>query len=268
MNKQVKDTIINNQDLINNNEFQELYSRLHDTSYSKELTEILLRAGIDPTPYFKSIPPYSYYESTLTDIKLSSNCKKIGEYAFFNSSIKSVNLDDVDEIGLKAFSYSEVTSISIKPNCLMGLSAFDFCENLSKVEFLGKQTIPTYCFMNCSQLKDVKFNSTFDLQSGSFYHCKSLKNIDLENCLSLSDKALAGTAIEYVRIGEHCVFIADSVFKDCNNLKTITIMSEDTQLSPNFWTNNFPVRINCYEHSLVFKQLSEMNNPFIHIDFL
>ena len=136
MNKQVSDVIINNQDLINNNEFQELYSKLHDTSYAKELTEILLRAGIDPTPYFKSIPPYSYYESTLTDIKLSSNCKKIGEYAFFNSSIKSVNLDDVDEIGLKAFSYSEVTSISIKPNCWIGLAAFNSCKNLSVLSLI------------------------------------------------------------------------------------------------------------------------------------
>ena len=89
----------------------------------------------------------SYNASFLRSIVLPSTIKTIGEYAFSNPNIISVNLNEgLESIGLRSFSYSKITSIII-PSSLQSFSynshTFWKCDMLRCIFYLGN-TAPLY----------------------------------------------------------------------------------------------------------------------------
>ena len=270
MEKQVENVIVNNPELIENNEFQELYCKLHDTSYSRDLTDVLMKAGIDPIPYFTKIPPYCCYESTLLDnVKLNPECVKIGEYAFFNSTVATIPLEHIYDIGTKAFCGSSIENVKIDTHCILSRHSFADCVLLKTVSFSDDITVLWGCFENCISLTDVHFDKKCSLEVNSFSGCTQLQNINLENCVGILDNALRGTAVEKVTLGEECKFVGSNVFAECKKLKQITLLNKNVQLDAmSFWSDNTPVIVKCYKGSYAHEQLDKMNNPFIYIEFI
>ena len=270
MEKQVENVIVSNPDLIENNEFQELYRRLHDTSYSRDLTEVLMQAGINPTPYFTSIPPYCFYSSELLDnVQLNPECVKIAEYAFYKASVKNINLENIYEFGTKAFCGSKIEHVKIDTTCILSRHTFAECTMLKTVEFTNDATIIWGSFEKCTSLTDVHFGARCSLEVNAFAGCVNLQHINLENCIGLLDQALKQTAIEEVTIGPECKFIGSSVFSGCKNLKQITLLNKNVQLDAmSFWDNNKAVTVKCHKGSYAHEQLDKMSNPFIYVEFI
>lgn len=270
MEKQVEKVIIENPELIENNEFQELYCKLHDTSYSRDLTEVLMKAGIDPIPYFTSIPPYCCYGlSSIDNVRLNPECVKIGEYAFYQSSVRSINLENIYEIGTKSFSGSSIEHVKIDTHCILSRHSFAECASLKTADFAEDITLIWGCFEKCTSLTDVHFDKKCSLEVNAFTGCTQLQNINLENCVGILDNALKGTAIEEVTLGAECKFVGSNVFAGCKKLKQITLLNKNVQLDAmSFWSDSTPVTVKCHKGSYAHEQLDKMNNPFIYIEFI
>lgn len=105
MNTNIKTFIEENIDLINSNQFDELYKKLSVWDKGK-LSDVLIKAGINFLSFMKKIPNECFYYSTeVTALIIPENIERIGNCAFINSSLTSVSIpNSVASIGSYAFS--------------------------------------------------------------------------------------------------------------------------------------------------------------------
>ncbi len=272
MNTVIYDTIVKNKELINNNQFQELYNQLYDSKNTAELTKVLLEAGINPAPYFnKRIPSFCFYDTDLTNIELNSSCSQIGDYSFYEAAVKNIDLKNINQIGISSFERCKVEHLDIG-NCIIRDSAFRYCNRLKSLD-CKDVVIQQSGFAKCTSLTDVKVSSVGPgsgwLGKFAFSGCSQLKNINLEYFSQFGNRALQGTAIEEVTLGNECIHVDSNVFKNCKQLKKITCLSGKTNLNKDtFWTDEQQLTIVCLRNSEVHDQLNSMNNPFISIEFI
>lgn len=118
MKKSLKNFIEENIELIENGEFEVIYSDLDaDFRYTLigDFTEALIKAGIDPAKYMKEIPPHYLGGTSLRSYTIPNNIAAIGEYAFsgYNGLTEVVIPSTVTSIGAYTFRYChELRSIT------------------------------------------------------------------------------------------------------------------------------------------------------------
>lgn len=118
MKKSLKNFIEENIELIENGEFEVIYSDLDaDFRYTLigDFTEALIKAGIDPAKYMKEIPPHYLGGTSLRSYTIPNNITAIGEYAFsgYNGLTEVVIPSTVTSIGAYTFRYChELRSIT------------------------------------------------------------------------------------------------------------------------------------------------------------
>lgn len=118
MKKSLKNFIEENIELIENGEFEVIYSDLDaDFRYTfiGDFTEALIKAGIDPAKYMKEIPPHYLGGTSLRSYTIPNNITAIGEYAFsgYNGLTEVVIPSTVTSIGAYTFRYChELRSIT------------------------------------------------------------------------------------------------------------------------------------------------------------
>lgn len=129
----IKKFIEANKELINNNQFDELYKLASDELYFSQstgtLTRVLLSVGIDPLQYMNEIPYcYLYSQSPVTHFEIPSNIELIGGSAFSMCE--------------------ELISVNFGSNVVrVENGAFSDCSNLTKVELNnGLERISQYAF--------------------------------------------------------------------------------------------------------------------------
>lgn len=268
MNNIIYDIIVKNRELIENNQFQEVYNKLYDSKNTAELTNVLLEAGINPASYFnKRVPSFCFYETDLTNIELDPSCSQIGDYSFYESAVKNINLKNIQMIGTRSFERCKIEQLTTR-NCIIKNNAFRSCNRLKSIECDGA-VIEQSGFANCTSLTDAVFSSSGWLGRLAFSGCTHLNNINLEHFSQLGDRALQGTAIEEGALGEACIHVDSNVFKNCKQLKKITFLSGKTRITKDtFWTDEQQITVFCLRNSDVHDQLSSMNNPFISIEFI
>lgn len=118
MKKSLKNFIEENIELIENGEFEVIYSDLDaDFRYTLigDFTEALIKAGIDPAKYMKEIPPHYLGGTSLRSYTIPNNITAIGEYAFsgYNGLTEVVIPSTITSIGAYTFRYChELRSIT------------------------------------------------------------------------------------------------------------------------------------------------------------
>lgn len=163
------------QKLINNNQFNLLYSFATDTfspyivHHIRELTEILYASGINPLHYMNKIPNYYLYESDFKEFIIPDNIEVIGAESFMNNfSLQSVEIpDSVKRIGEYAFYGCPLTHLVIGKG-VKTISRYAF-----NVPIIGNENI------------DIVYNGTkdqFDKISINFK--EYMGNIEGNNLLS------------------------------------------------------------------------------------
>ena len=111
--------------------------------------------------------------ATLKEIKLPGSVKKIGDYAFYGSSLKSISISEsVTQIGECAFSNcTSLTMISVDPDC----------KNYSSLEgvLFSKDKTELICYPS------GKTNSSYTIRSSvkkiakmAFYNCAALETVN------------------------------------------------------------------------------------------
>lgn len=104
-------------------------------------------------PTGKDYPDNQSYE-------IPSKVKKIADYAFFNSKVREVKLnDDAQEIGYSAFAYSKIEDFFPgKKTQIINNFAFNHCERLTFFMFNHElRKIPADIFEYCPKLYNVYF---------------------------------------------------------------------------------------------------------------
>jgi hypothetical protein len=142
MDSRIKEFIENNIDLIENNEWEEVYLNTKSDIPVGELTTTLLEAGIDPLNYLNYIPYKYMVLAPIKEFKIPTGITSIGDLAFFSC----INL----------------TSITIPDGVMsIGEGAFEDCSSLTSVTIGNSVTsIEKYAFWDCSSLTNIAFNGT------------------------------------------------------------------------------------------------------------
>lgn len=83
MNKRIKQFIEENIELIENNEFDDLYYYIRERNmFVYDFTQCLLDSNIDPLPYMNQIVPSMFAHCLCTNIYVPDNIEYIAERAF------------------------------------------------------------------------------------------------------------------------------------------------------------------------------------------
>lgn len=196
-------------ELIDNNEFEELYAIADDqiSALIGGLTDVLLEADIDPFVDLKVVPPGFMYASKQTHFEVPQGIVEIREDAFADAmNLKSVHISD-----------------SVKK-------------------------IGTDCFMSCRELSSVVFSEDSNLASieeSAFYRCYSLQSIEIpSSVISLGANCFSNCLkLEFVALNEGLVNIGLGCFNK-TKIETIHIPSTVTYIG----RNAFPEGIHMLVH--------------------
>ena len=129
----------------------------------RSITEIEIRDGVTEIP--TSFGTYNTVTSRITSITLPDSVVKIGDYAFMQQEVTSIDLSHVTEIGTLAFfGNTELETIEWPDNMeSLGQNAFANCSALKNVEINGSiEEIPSSAFAGCSALETVVISESVE----------------------------------------------------------------------------------------------------------
>lgn len=153
------------------------------------------------------IDRYAFSGCTALEIvELNSGLEKIGDWAFYQSSVRKCDLpDSVSTLGKYCFYGTNIETVKIP-------------SNLSEA---GK-----YCFYGCKNLKTVEFSERFSVISERmFYNCTSLEPTMIipKTVLEIEGYAFSGcTSLEKIVIPSETAKIGEGVFFGCSSLTVLT----------------------------------------------
>jgi hypothetical protein len=164
--------------------------------------------------------------TSLQYVKMSSNIKSIGDVAFADTRMTSIELPEgLEEIGELAFSDSAIEDITfpstlseLKINSMAGIAA-------EKIVIPGNiKTIGERAFEGSENLKEVKIEDGVEkIDSYAFAHCDSLETVTLPSTLiSIDDSFSKCTNLKSVNIPSSVTEIDEDAFYMCDNL-TLTV---------------------------------------------
>ena len=144
------------------------------------------------------IDDYVFFENEdIKSVKMGANVKKIGEAAFEETSITSIELVAVEEMGRDAFHGCEkLKEITIRSGVKkIGNECFYGCKNVETVTIEpGVEWIGQDAFANLKKLKEIVIpSSVVYLDMGAFSLCESLEEV----CLPTSLKYIGFGAFEF-----------------------------------------------------------------------
>lgn len=119
-----------------------------------------------------------------TDYTVPEGCKRVEDYAFIgNTFLKSVNIDNIEELGEDAFYYcTSLESITV-PDTITELngSVFGNCQSLVSVTLPATLTsIGNSCFYDCFSLPEISIpDSVTSIGDYAFFNCPQLSEIRL-----------------------------------------------------------------------------------------
>ena len=197
-----------NKDLIADEDWDKLYTKLRTSSVIIKLYDILKEAGIDLLNDYHICPRgYAAHCETLPpDLYVPEGVKSIGSAAFFQTNLERVHLPiTVKDIGPGAFAYcDDLVEITIPaPIDTLGMNVFKNCDSLKKIEFAktsnlhcidegtfqhsgleeitlpeGIKTIREYAFKDCYFLTKINLpKSLIQIMSGAFSGSQFFKKI-------------------------------------------------------------------------------------------
>ena len=166
----------------------------------------------------KSIRTYAFADSKIRSVTVNEGITAIEDFTFAYSEIQRVTLPTtVSSIGNYSFySCTYLYVIYIQgPVKTIGDNAFQFCENLPLIDLPSSiESIGDNAFMECKRLKKAPLpeNLTFIGQQ-AFKNCVALENIVFPKALTrIASEAFAGCKLTNIVIDENITDIGDNAF--------------------------------------------------------
>ena len=162
----------------------------------------------------------------LKAINLPDSLTKIGAYAFYQSGLESIDLNNVNYINNYAFSSTSLTSIELTSKVTTyGTYIFQSCP-LESVTLTGVKKLGEYMFKNCSKLENITIPTTLtEIPAGAFQN-SGIKSFDFSKIASLKTYSFSGTKLETVTLPSTITSMESYVFQSCSVLTEATINCE------------------------------------------
>lgn len=178
---------------------------------------------------------FSYCDA-LETINMPSSVKTVGDQAFRGcSSLKSVNLENVTNIGAQAFELCDLSGDFVFPTAVINLSNNCFRGTKINKDIVIPNTVTSfggYVFESCVSLKNITLNCNLNaVPSSTFSGCSGLKSVNFtnSNITSISGSAFNGCSLLNSISGitwTNLTTIGASALKNCSSLSgTITLNS-------------------------------------------
>lgn len=163
------------------------------------------------SPYYEDetgllVPDEGSAANNLTEVRLSSSVKNIGDHAFYHcGSLTDVEIPEgVTEIGNYVFSGCSFLTDIVIPDSLtkIGDHVFDGCGRLESVEIgSGVTSLGAWTFYRCKKLTNLVIpDNITSIEWYTFYECNSLKS---------------------VTIGQGVTSIGYYAFRECTGLESV-----------------------------------------------
>ena len=179
MNARIKKAIEDNIELIEYEQFDELYSKLNIGLHIGEFTKILLQAEVLNMDMLTRLPEYflAFVDDPSFEITIPGQFKTLPSNAFEQTKVRSIVLEEgIRTIQSNAFDRCKAEEF-ILPSTIkaIGVSAFQF-SNIKSIDIPeGVKTINKLSFYDCLELKSVKIpNSVIKINDAAFSHCQDL----------------------------------------------------------------------------------------------
>ena len=217
---------------------------------------------------------YELNESNqITNLK----CTNVSELSGKITIPDTIDNKTVISIGNNAFnSASSITEVTIpKTVTEIEYGAFENCKNLNKVDLGNITTLSFEIFKGCTNLTEITIPKT--LKYGSGTPCldnPNITKINLEEGLTIVPKNLcANTGITEITIPSSVTEIEYDAFKDCKNLKKITILDNVNKMGfynnddsdSVFQNHNSDLTIYCYENSIAAQYAIKYNIKYVYL---
>lgn len=225
------------------------YSTYRNTGYIANVTSVVLPTSLE------SVGNYAFRETSLSAINLD-DCDKlanIGNYAFYScKGIAQLNLagnTSLTSIGTSAFySCSAIKNVDLG-NCTslttLGNGVFNGASGLTSINLNGCTslvTIGSSAFSGCTALTSVSIPANVEtLGSYAFNACSSLTNANLGSCSKLSeidDRTFYKCAsLKAIAMPANITSIGGSAFYECSSLESVDIPSGVTSIGNSAFNN-------------------------------
>ncbi|MCH5165111.1 MAG: leucine-rich repeat protein [Clostridiales bacterium] len=177
-----------------------------------------------------SIGARAFMNTDLTSITLSnseSSSKRtitIGESAFADTKIESVDSQIVKSVGKSAFAgCKNLTEVNLPNAISIGEKAFEKCVRLSSATLTNAQEIGTLAFSGCTALTEIALPNARNIGSSAFENASSLETVTLSKVEEIGNRALAGTAVTTVSLPATLTKVIDGAFFGAQSLESITV---------------------------------------------
>ena len=254
----------------------ELTGRVGELGYACFYGCVTLGHLTTPNAYYTEVPDYAFYNcQTLDSLYIDdrnyfipNTVEVIGNYAFANTSIGTIDFTKYRKIGNYAFQNClQLTSVNVTPNVkAIGTAAFSGCSNIKTAQ-LSQNLVAPYLFSNCTSLTSINLEGvTTNIPDGLFYNCTSLTSEGLTmpqgnktigasaffNCKSLTSFILGPSTttigkaafqnckgLSMLRIPNSVVDIAEAGWYGCNDNFYFTVLQQEDDW-PEGWTEGWP----------------------------
>ena len=135
--------------------------------------------------------------TALEELEIPESVQDIKDYAFYGSSIRKINLENVLTFGYQSFAYNKLESINLENTKSTSGYTFAYNSNLTDVNFGAIEYIGYDTFYCCDIRKLVVPNSCIKIESYAFGWNYNLREIEIGSGLeSISRNAFDGCTIE------------------------------------------------------------------------
>ena len=147
----------------------------------------------------KEIAYGAFMKTSIKEVVIPDSVDVIGDYAFYRSTLASVDLANTTKIGNFAFAYTElvnVTSDNKEQNSvnIVGTGAFLNCAALTSVELPYVQSVGARAFEKCEKLASVNISAVKQIGEGAFRDDKSITAVSIGNATDIGEQAFYGAA--------------------------------------------------------------------------
>lgn len=206
-----------------------------DLSAIKNLT-FLMKLDLSGTTITSLPQNFMYGRRSLTEVKLPSTMKNIGNSAFNGCrALKTFDLNGITTISSYAFNgCSSLAYINLQGVEEIGDNAFAGCSLLDGIDLSTVITLGNSAFSECRALRTVDLSSATKIGSytssysnyGCFYNCSNLDNVTLGNNLKfIGSGCFSGCGLKEFKIPEGFENIYNYTFSNCKNLVSIIFPS-------------------------------------------
>ena len=188
-------------------------------------TSIVIPETIDGMPV-TAIGAKAFRSTSITDIKIGANIRKIGDEAFYScEKLSSVTwnckCDVIPDfcffgcLNLINFDFSGIEKIGKYAFEKSGLQKVFLPENIKIIE---KGT-----FRECSGLKSVTWNCTCDvIPANCFFECSNLTHFDFSVITKIEEYSFSRSGLQEVSFPENIKIIEEGAFRECSGLRSVT----------------------------------------------